>query len=312
MTEPLSISIITPCLNRAAFVAEAIESTQGQSYTNVEHIVMDGGSTDGTLEVLSRFPHVQVASKKDQGIYDAIDQGIHRAKGEIIGILNTDDLYMPALFESVVETFLENPNAEAVSGGASIFYCNERGERVTWKTFSCIEENQFISRVTQGAPIFNAWFFRKRLFDRIGAFDLHYRYVADRDFLIRMALRNIPFASVDRLFYQYRMHPDSYTLSGKDSGEAAYMFENRALAERYLSQKGIGPEAVGCLRTWHSQIVLEHIMAAWRERSFRRISQYMLVGMRHNRRWPVLFLRKFIERLPYILSVRKEETLPYK
>jgi glycosyltransferase involved in cell wall biosynthesis len=266
-----------------------------QDYPYVEHIVMDGGSTDGTLEVLGQYPHLRIFSQPDHGIYDALNKGLRLANGEVIGFLNTDDLYEPGIFATVAQTFKDNPDIDALVGGASIFYEKIPGEWVTLATFPCILRDELMARSTKGAPIFNAWFFRKRLFDEVGLFDHRYLYVADRDFLIRMAFQNRCYASLDRPFYHYRMHPGSYTLSGQDSGEDAFMFETRALAERYIHQ-GISPKALKCFKAWHSQITAEQILTAWRKKALGRISRYMLSGLRHNYLgWPPIFVRKVIK-----------------
>ena len=92
------ITIITPSLNRAKFIEEAIKSVLNQDYPPVEHIIMDGGSTDGTLDILNSYSHLTVISQPDHGMYDAINKGIRMAKGNIIGIRNSDDYYEPNFF----------------------------------------------------------------------------------------------------------------------------------------------------------------------------------------------------------------------
>ena len=98
-----TITTITPSLNRAKFIDEAIKSVLNQDYPHVEHIIIDGGSTDGTLDVLALYPNLKVISEPDQGIYDAINKGIRMAKGDIIGILNSDDYYEPNFFSELAD-----------------------------------------------------------------------------------------------------------------------------------------------------------------------------------------------------------------
>ncbi|MBN1416361.1 MAG: glycosyltransferase, partial [Bacteroidales bacterium] len=92
------ISIITPCLNRVEFIRTAIESVLAQNYQNFEHIIIDGGSTDGTLELLKKYQHVIFVSEPDENLYEAINKGIRLASGKIIGHLNSDDFYSKAIF----------------------------------------------------------------------------------------------------------------------------------------------------------------------------------------------------------------------
>src|SRR4026207_1805679 len=87
------ISIVTPSFNSAVTIRETIESVLQQNYPNYEHLVMDGGSKDGTLDILKEYPHLKWISEKDEGHYHAMNKGIERAGGEIINILNADDCF---------------------------------------------------------------------------------------------------------------------------------------------------------------------------------------------------------------------------
>jgi len=302
-SSPLLFSIITPCLNRVGFIAGAVESVLKQDSSRFEHIIMDGGSTDGTLEVLKRFPHLRVVSQPDDGIYDALNKGIRLAQGEVIGFLNSDDLYEQGIFGTVDLTFSNHPEIDALVGGASILQEKSTGDWELLATFPAVPQNELLVRATQGAPIFNAWFFRRQLFEEVGVFDTRYQYVADRDFLIRMAFQSRNYASLNRIFYHYRMHPGSFTLSGQDSGEAGFMFETRALAERYIRLEGIAAGDLRCIKSWHSQITAEQIVTAWRKKAIRRIFQYILVGFHYNPLgWPGIFMEKVIERFTVLLK----------
>jgi glycosyltransferase involved in cell wall biosynthesis len=298
----LLITIITPCLNRAAFLAEAVESVRDQDYPHVEHIIMDGGSTDGSLELLGRYPHLRVYSQPDKGIYDALNKGIRLSQGDVIGFLNTDDCYAPGIFSMVAKAFTENPQIDAAGGGASIFSGIPHGERATLMEFPCVPQNELLARATLGAPVFNAWFFRTRLLHELEGFDLRYRYAADRDLLIRMAFRNISYASIDRTFYHYRMHPGSYTLSGQESGEAEFMFETRALAENYLHGKQFGSIERNTFKAWHSQIMMEQILTAVHKKAFHRAAGYLLIGLRHNLGLSFIFAQETINRIFAMVS----------
>jgi hypothetical protein len=160
-----------------------------------------------------------------------------------------------------------------------------------------VQQNELLMRATEGAPIFNAWFFRKRLFNQLGVFDTSYLYVADREFLIRMAFQPARFASVDLQVYNYRMHPGSYTLSGNPSGEDQWMFESCALAERYMVLSGLTPQARQCFKVWHSQITTEQALTAWGKWAPLRMIRYMLAGLRYNLfGWPKIFTVQVIKR----------------
>jgi glycosyltransferase involved in cell wall biosynthesis len=144
------ISIITPCLNRVKFIREAVESVLAQNYLSFEHIIIDGGSTDGTLELFKQYPHLKVEFGQDRGMYDALNKGLKLARGEIIGFLNSDDLYAENVFASIAEKF-EKQNSLAVAGEALIFNMSPDGETNIICNFSRV--------VHLGQPLFQCLVF---------------------------------------------------------------------------------------------------------------------------------------------------------
>ena len=178
------ISIVTPTLNRARYLGEAIESVLAQDYANFEHIIVDGMSTDGTLELLARYPHVRLIREPDSGLYDALNKGLRAASGEITGHLNSDDLYPRGVFAGIAAAFAD-ARVEAVFGGAEIF---EEAAGVRLRVTDRDEIALSFRNVTMRNPITNARFFRRRVYDRVGFNETRYRISSDRDFLLRVAL----------------------------------------------------------------------------------------------------------------------------
>ncbi|MGX5857992.1 glycosyltransferase family 2 protein [Dyadobacter jiangsuensis] len=109
------ISIVSPSYNQGEFIEDAIQSVIDQNYPNFEHIIIDGGSTDETIDILKKYPHLIWVSEKDKGQSDAINKGFKRASGDIIGWLNTDDYYLPNAFKLVAENFSKT-SADALYG----------------------------------------------------------------------------------------------------------------------------------------------------------------------------------------------------
>src|SRR5437868_7755829 len=97
------VSVVTPSLNQGAFIEATIRSVLEQDYPRIEHIVVDGGSTDGTLDVLRHYSHLRWSSEADEGQADAVNKGFGRAAGTIFGWLNADDLYLPGAVAAAVE-----------------------------------------------------------------------------------------------------------------------------------------------------------------------------------------------------------------
>ena len=294
MNDDLMISVITPCLNRADFISNAVESVLNQDYKQVEHIIIDGGSNDGTLEILKQYPHLCVVSEPDNGVYDAINKGIKIATGDIIGLLNTDDFYEYNIFLSVANTFQSNPEIEAIVGGIDILARDQKDKLITKDSFPTIFPDQFWHRITIGSPNTNAWFFHKRIFDRIGNFDITYKYVADRDFLIRCGINHVGYSPIDELVYHYLQHPESLTLDGTNDAEAQFMFEMRSMVESYLTEKEITSEINDYLLKWHSDILSAQLISAIRNNHLSRVYYYGYRGLQWNPKWPIVFLRRLL------------------
>lgn len=206
----LRFSIITPCLNRVNNVESAIQSVLKQGYSNVEHIIIDGGSTDGTLEILACHPHLKILSEADNGMYDALNKGLSIASGEIIGFLNADDLYANNIFQPVAEYF-HDKDIDAVAGKAQIFEEEMDGTSKTILELSPPRPDKLVETAITGSTIFNAWFYRKSIINRVGGFDSQYKISGDADLILRLAFMGINYLSLDSVHYLYRQHEDSLT-----------------------------------------------------------------------------------------------------
>jgi glycosyltransferase involved in cell wall biosynthesis len=298
------ISIITPCLNRTDFIREAVESVLAQNYPNFEHIVMDGGSTDGTLDILRSYPHLRVVSEPDKGMYDGINKGLRLAHGEIIGLLNTDDLYANGCFDAVVAAFDEHPKALAVVGGITIFAEEPAGPR-TIETVPTIEADELWYRLIQGPPVTNAWFFKTAVFERIGYFDDRYRYAADRYFLIRAALdggvRPVP---IHQVLYHYRRHSGSATISNLDSRTPEYggmrikvLQEDVEALNEFMARPALPDEVRRRIRREHAERCYRLAATALYHHRWRLALSSAWQGWRRNYLWPLIFLEMAFQRL---------------
>jgi glycosyltransferase involved in cell wall biosynthesis len=207
MALPVWFSIITATLNRKTLLLRALDSVYSQDFPNFEIIVVDGGSTDGTAQTVQKLPRVTFIEGPDQGVYHAFNKGILAAQGDVIGILNSDDVYEPSTFKAVSRAFLHNPHAESVCGSARLF----DGIRTiaTYEDESCKALTPRAALI--GSSILNARFFRRKALFRVGLFDLSYQFVADRDFLARCYEAHIDTIAIPDFVYQYRSHPGSLT-----------------------------------------------------------------------------------------------------
>jgi glycosyltransferase involved in cell wall biosynthesis len=281
MSKPL-LTIITPCLNRAAFIATAIESVLQQDYPHVEHIIVDGGSTDGTLDVLRRYPHLVVISEPDDGLYDAINKGIARAQGTVIGHLNSDDAYMPNVFAAVIEKFAENPLVDSVCGGVEMTDAHGHTQGVI--NDSAIKVLRLWD-ATIGVPITNARFFHRRVYERAGVYKPQYRIAADREFLLRAWNRGMRTEALDPLVYRYYQHEGSLTFNPQASYKARKLPEYMAIARQFM----IAPDTRRLLkhacRAWHSWEAGYQASQCFRARAFREAWRFMLEGLLWDAGW---------------------------
>ena len=180
----MKISVITAVHNRADTIADAVTSLQAQSYASFEHLVVDGGSTDGTLEVLARIedPRMSVISEPDEGIYDAINKGLAAASGEVIGLMHADDVYAsPQVLENVAGA-LANPDSEAVYGDLEYVSARDPDRIIRhWRA------SEFApGKLRRGwMPPHPTLYVRRSVIDRWGGYDTSYRIAADYDAVLR-------------------------------------------------------------------------------------------------------------------------------
>ncbi len=246
-----TLSIVTPSLNDVAHVAEAISSVRLKSGGRVQHIVVDGGSTDGTLDVLAKFPiERHVMPRLDS--HQAINYGAARAVGDVVGVLNTDDYYQPGALDAVLAFWADHLEAEAICGSMRFFH----GGGEEWKR-GHVRDDGMMLELTFGAPAFNTWFFRLSSWQRLGGLDTRWSFSADRDFLLRLFRTTRP-AVLNRLVYHYRVHGGSRTLRPDGANRPAIAAEHLALAQAQLAVPGWGPAQVRTLRSWWAYEWLKH------------------------------------------------------
>jgi glycosyltransferase involved in cell wall biosynthesis len=219
------ISIVTPSLNQARFIGEALASVQLQNYDNHEHLIIDGMSTDGTLDILRSYTadeqgkNMLWISELDGGQSEALNKGFRRAKGEIIGWLNSDDRYRPNCFESVVKAFEDNPNIDIVYGDYRVV--NEVGETLTIRREIAFSGFVLMYHHALYIPT-TATFFRRRVFEENNWLDEGLQYAMDLDFFIRLSERGYRFMHVPRILADFRLQPGSKTCSSSNKQKSEH------------------------------------------------------------------------------------------
>lgn len=206
-SEPLLLTIVTPSFNQGHFIEETIRSIRSQNYPRVEHIVMDGGSTDNTVEVLRNYPDIIWTSEKDRGQTHAVNKGVQKATGEVIGWVNSDDTFLPGCFETVMRKFTSDPGCSVVFGdyhaidpeGKLLYkvegFAGSYRDMIRWWDYTYAIHQPTV-------------FVRKRVFEVAGLLDESYHYAMDYEWWLRVA-KHFTFHHIPMPLATYRFHKDA-------------------------------------------------------------------------------------------------------
>jgi glycosyltransferase involved in cell wall biosynthesis len=205
-------SIVTPSFNQRAYIEEALLSVKNQAYLQVEHIVVDGDSTDGTVEVLRDYGgrpgwgHLRWISEPDHGQSEALNKGFKMASGQIVGWLNSDDCYRTECFSIVADAFEKNPAADIIYGDYT--WIDQHGTFL--KLRREIEFSPFVLLYHRVSPLPTpSSFFRRRIFEENNFIDVKYHYSMDHEFFLRLAQKGFHFQHIAQVLADFRWQPDS-------------------------------------------------------------------------------------------------------
>ena len=207
---PLLISVVTPSFNQAGFLEATLDSVLSQDFPQVEYLVIDGGSADGSADILRRHATrlAYWVSEPDRGQADAINKGLRRASGEVLAYLNSDDLYLPGALSAVAAYFDEHPEVDLVYGDCQVI--DPAG-----RLLGLLPEHEFDLRRTIERAEFipqPAAFWRRRLLEKVGPFDESLHFAMDYDFFIRAGQAG-RVARLPRTLAAFRLHPGSKTIA---------------------------------------------------------------------------------------------------
>jgi glycosyltransferase involved in cell wall biosynthesis len=207
------VSIVTPSYNQARFIEETIRSVLEQDYPHIEYIVVDGGSTDGSVDIIRRYADRLAwwVSERDQGQTDAINKGFAQASGEVLAWLNSDDTYLPGAISEVVAFLRDHPEVGMVYGDANLV--DENGQ-VLGRFPARQTDYRQLRRGSVHIPQ-QASFFRAELWRRVGPLDPTFYFAMDYDLWVRLA-KITPLRYHSRLWANFRLHGQGKTLAGDD------------------------------------------------------------------------------------------------
>jgi len=206
------ISIITPSYNQAQFLEQTIKSVVDQGYPHLEYFIFDGGSTDGSVDIIKKYAKqypkiIHWVSKKDKGQVDALNQGLKKATGDIVAYINSDDYYLPHTFLTVVDYFQRHPQKQWLAGG-----CQISDKRLVWsftiKHLVPYGRFRFVHHLFDwlNQP---AVFLKKDLVDQVGEFDPQYHQAFDYDYWLRcLRQAGLP-GRLNQDLAVFRIHPQA-------------------------------------------------------------------------------------------------------
>lgn len=230
----VKISVVMPSYNQAQYLDEAIGSVLNQNPSVFELLVLDGGSTDGSVAVIERYQERLAFSRShpDKGQSDAIREGFERARGDVLCWLNSDDLYLPGTIAAVTKAFQTHVQAEVVSG--YLYYINEHS--LITDSPQVLTGNHLLARL--GVININqpATFFKKELFERVGGIDSSLHCAMDMDLWCRFHLASAMWISLPSYLAAFRKHPAAK--GGRGAWWDQYQDEKQRVRKRYPSIYG--------------------------------------------------------------------------
>lgn len=196
----MKITLITVCYNSEKTIKDTIESVLKQTYKNYEYIIVDGNSKDKTLDIIKSYEkkfnnNLKYISESDKGLYDAMNKGIKLATGDIIGILNSDDiLYDENVFQKIIDNFEENDGVYS-----NLVLMNEDFTKIT-RNFKSKE----LSKKKGWHPPHPTLYLKKEIYEKYGNYNINYKIAADLDFMYRIINNNVKLKYIDTCFVKMR------------------------------------------------------------------------------------------------------------
>ena len=200
----LNISVITPTYNSIHTLRETLDSVARQDYPNVEHIVVDGGSTDGTIDLLKKQSRLTWISEKDEGHYHAMDKGIRMASGDVFAVLNADDCYRDGVLTKVAAAFESHPEWDGLFG--DLVFVDDQGKEIfRWE--EALFDRQVIRFGHGGSVNHQTLFLRRELYLRLGSFRYkEFKNCCDYEYLMRLIRAGCRIGHIPVLIVNYRYH----------------------------------------------------------------------------------------------------------
>ncbi len=297
---PPLISIITPVMNAAGTLAETLESVVAQDCSDIEHLLIDAKSSDGSLAIAAGYPHLKITSEPDRGIYDGMNKGARLAVGEWLLFLQADDWLPSGALDAYREAIRNDPEAVMISGGAEAV--KKIGEQWTplWSVKDREAKKPTFRNIALGEPMINARLIRRDYFHKIGGFSLDFSLASDRDFLLQVAGAPGRKIEIPSLTYRYRWHSGSSTMTEGNKLTQRLSAENLAVAKKHLALQSASDKKI--LKKWHRQLTIQAGMNALESFNVKGLFHAMREGIAINPLWPFFLICEVVGSLPGFFS----------
>ena len=207
------ISVVTPSFNQARFLERTILSVLNQNYPNLEYMVIDGGSSDGSKEIIAKYRKylTYAVSENDKGQSDAINKGVKVATGEICAYINSDDIYTPGTLHAIAKTFIADKKADLIYGHAYVTDIDDKIYNICVALPFSLKEHVFeVFSLPQPSS-----FWRRKVYDKVDGFNVDDKSCMDHEFYAMAAKFGFKFKKINLFFSCFRKHGSSITVSGR-------------------------------------------------------------------------------------------------
>ncbi len=253
----MRISIVTPTVDDAPFLDEAISSVPYWKQGEVEHIVVHDGSAAFALALQTRHRHLKLVKGPGRGATAAVADGIALATGDFVLQLNSDDRLFPTAFDSLFAAATRWPEVGIWTGGTRIFTIDGSGREIIIRHIQSPEATKFsLLRLFDDIPLIPARFIHRSVFSKIGSLDQRFLESSDREFMIRAFINGVTEGPLDVLVSAIRLHLQSRTTHRRPRWVPPYLAEHLRIADMWLVSSTLAPEKKRSFRSWRAREVL--------------------------------------------------------